>query len=39
MDNLVFDLAIILHVARIAAPHSGSVEDEDKWQELRRYLR
>jgi spectinomycin phosphotransferase len=27
------------YVARFAAPHAGSVEDDDKWHELRRYLR
>ena len=26
------------YVTRFAAPHMGSVEDEDKWGELRRYL-
>ena len=27
------------YVARFAAPHVGSVEDEEKWGELGRYLR
>ena len=27
------------YVARFAAPHAGSAEDEDKWNELGRYLR
>jgi spectinomycin phosphotransferase len=38
--QLRWDLGEIAeYVARFAAPHTGSIEDDDKWQELQLYLR